>query len=133
VSRHSIVIEDFEHSAPASAIDIRNALAVERTRLAAERTYAAWLRTGLAALASGAGAHSLLEGIVSARLNRIISSVLILFAVFCFVAGVWREVLANRAWAGSAVSRMTPSILCVVSAVLTMMSLTVMVGLWHRR
>ena len=125
--------QDIEHSASGGGIDIRNALAVDRTRLAAERTYAAWIRTGLAALASGAGAHSLLEGIVSAGLNRMVSSVLILFAVLCFEAGVWREFLTNTAFPGSAVSRQLPIILGLASGALTLISLVVMVGVWHHQ
>ena len=124
--------KDVEHSAAAGDIDIRDSLAIDRTRLAAERTYAAWVRTGLAALASGAGAHSLLENLLSAWLNNIVSSVLILFAVLCFAAGVWRELLAEAAWPGTAVSRSAPFILYLASSALAIVSLIVMIGLWHR-
>jgi putative membrane protein len=83
------------------------------------------------ALASGAGAHSLLEGIVSVRLNRIVASFLVLFAVFCFGAGVWRELLANMAQPASAVARIAPIILGLASSALMLISLAVMVGVWH--
>ena len=118
---------------PVQSVDIRDALALERTRLAAERTYAAWVRTGIAALASGAGAHSLLERVVSARLNKTISCVLILFAVFCFAAGIWRESQANSASRGPAAARIAPIVLCIASAALIVISLAVMLGVWRRQ
>jgi putative membrane protein len=71
--------------------DRRTVLAADRTVLAAERTYAAWMRTGLAALASGIGAKALFENLVPDLLADGTSLVLILFAAFCFVAGVWRQ------------------------------------------
>ena len=62
-----------------------------RTLLAAERTYAAWVRTGLAALAAGIGAKALLQDLVHGWLVLTTSIVLIAFAEFCFIAGVWRQ------------------------------------------
>lgn len=71
--------------------DRRTELAADRTVLAAERTYAAWMRTGLAALASAMGAKALLDGHVPDALATAAAIVLLLFAQFCFVAGVWRQ------------------------------------------
>ena len=71
--------------------DRRTVLAANRTVLAAERTYAAWMRTGLAALAFGIGAKTLLEHHVPDWMASGTALVLELFAVFCFVAGVWRQ------------------------------------------
>ena len=71
----------------------RTQLAGDRTLLASERTYAAWLRTGLAALAAGVGARALLEDLVAPWLVVTASVVLILLAEFCFVAGVWRQLV----------------------------------------
>lgn len=73
--------------------DRRTQLAGDRTLLAAERTYAAWLRTGLAALASGVGAQALLEELVEPWLVASASIALILLAEFCFIAGVWRQLI----------------------------------------
>lgn len=70
----------------------RTRLAADRTMLAAERTYAAWMRTGLAGLAAGIGARTLLEGLVADWLGLATAVVLILFAEFCFAAGIWREI-----------------------------------------
>ena len=55
--------------------------------------YAAWLRTGLAAMASGIGAMALLEEVVEPWLAQASSVMLILLAEFCFVAGVWRQIV----------------------------------------
>jgi len=122
-------------SPPGPAMDsaeARNALAVDRTLLAAERTYAAWIRTGLAALASGAGAHSLLKGVLSERLDQIAATVLLLFAIFCFGAGVWRELRALSAWRKSDVPRFAPRILCLASAALALVAAAVIAGVWLR-
>ena len=73
--------------------DRRTQLAGDRTLLSVERTYAAWLRTGLAAMASGIGAMALLEEVVEPWLAQASSVMLILLAEFCFVAGVWRQIV----------------------------------------
>lgn len=67
-------------------------LAADRTALAFERTYAAWVRTGLVGLASGIGAARLLDGVVPPVVIRLATAALLLFALFCFVAAVWRIV-----------------------------------------
>jgi putative membrane protein len=69
----------------------RTQFASDRTLLAAERTYAAWVRTALAALASGIGARALGRGILPEWIGKGAASVLVLFAAFCLVAAVWRE------------------------------------------
>jgi uncharacterized membrane protein YidH (DUF202 family) len=81
--------------------DRRTELAADRTVFAAERTYAAWVRTGLVAMASGIGAKALLMGVLPQWLIIATGSILILFSVFCFGAGVWRH-LYPRAAAASA-------------------------------
>jgi putative membrane protein len=86
----AVSAETQEHSA-----DRRTQLAGDRTLLATERTYAAWLRTGLAALAAGVGARALLEGLVQPWLVMTSSVTLILLAEFCFIAGVWRELVRS--------------------------------------
>ncbi|MFZ2031049.1 MAG: DUF202 domain-containing protein [Vitreimonas sp.] len=71
--------------------DRRTVLAADRTVLAAERTYAAWIRTGLVALASGIGGRTLLEQQMPRWLALSAASIMILFAMFCFGAAVWRQ------------------------------------------
>lgn len=108
--------------------DRRTELAGDRTVLAAERTYAAWVRTGLSALASGVGAKALLGGIVAPWLIATTSIVLIVFAQFCFVAAVWRElygappppdIRSLPAWA-----------LIIFNGFLVIVSGAVVVGMW---
>src|SRR3954453_13934770 len=70
--------------------DRRTELASNRTALAAERTYSAWIRTGLFSLASGAGAKSVLGGLMPGWIIMADSTALIAFSVFCYVAAVWR-------------------------------------------
>jgi len=79
-----------------SSADRRTKLAADRTLLAGERTYAAWMRTGLAALAAGIGAKALLDKLVEPWLVMTASIVLLVFAEFCFIAGVWRELVGKE-------------------------------------
>src|SRR6476659_10790261 len=69
----------------------RTDLAGDRTLLAAERTYAAWVRTALAALAAGIGARALVKDILPAWVGKLTGTVLIVFAGFCLLAAVCRE------------------------------------------
>jgi len=110
----------------------RDELAVDRTVLAAERTYAAWVRTGLAALASGVGANSILAGTVPAWVSRLATTVLILCSVFCFVAGVWRELLAESTWPKSDVARIPPAILRITSGAMVVVAIAILLALWMR-
>ena len=71
--------------------DRRTTLSSDRTLLAAERTYAAWVRTALAALAAGVGARALVKDILPLWVGKLTGTVLIVFAGFCLVAAVWRE------------------------------------------
>ena len=66
-------------------------MAADRTLLAAERTYAAWVRTALSSLAAGVGARALLENVIPLWLAKLTESVLVIFAGFCLVAAVWRQ------------------------------------------
>src|SRR6478609_6606911 len=69
----------------------RTDLAGDRTLLAAERTYAAWVRTALAALAAGIGARALVKDVLPDWVGKVTGSVLVIFAGFCLVAAIWRE------------------------------------------
>ena len=100
----------------------RTVLSADRTVYAAERTYAAWMRTGLAALASGVGARSLLEGVVPEALIVFAGSLLILFSVFCFVAGVWREMVPGAINPTPEAPRLPPWILMLFTAGLVLVS-----------
>src|SRR3954468_2610282 len=71
--------------------DRRTELASNRTALAAERTYSAWIRTGLFSLASGAGAKSVLAGLMPMWIVLADASALIVFSIFCFCAAVCRR------------------------------------------
>jgi putative membrane protein len=109
--------------------DRRTVLAGDRTVLAAERTYAAWVRTGLAALAAGVGARALLKGIVPGWLIGITGSVLILFAAFCYVAAVWRQMA--RITPPRPDTRRLPSwLLILVNTCLTLTALAALIGIW---
>lgn len=107
----------------------RTELAGDRTILAAERTYAAWVRTGLVGLAAGIGARELLDGLVPGWLALGQASMLMLFAIFCFVAGVWRQLLRLDPEAPD-VARLPGWMLVGVNVFLALVTLSALVGLW---
>lgn len=110
----------------------RTELAGDRTIFAAERTYAAWVRTGLVGLASGIGARTLLEGLVPDWMVIAQASVLILFAVFCFIAGVWRQLFKVEPEAPD-IARLPGGVLIAVNVFLALVAATALVGIWVGR
>ena len=110
--------------------DRRTELASNRTLYAAERTYAAWVRTGLTALASGVGARPLLDPVLPSWLVGATGTILILFAAFCFVAAVWRELNPGARRPNPDVRKL-PSVLFVgVNAFLVLVSIAALIGIW---
>lgn len=109
--------------------DLRTRLAADRTVFAAERTYAAWVRTALAALASGVGGRAVLEQVVPLWLARAIGTVLILFAVFCLCAAIWRE-LYGAPEARARVIPLPRYLFLPLNFLLVLVTLAALVGVW---
>jgi len=107
--------------------DRRTELASNRTALATERTYSAWIRTGLFSLASGAGAKSVLAGLMPMWVVLADASALIAFSIFCFCAAVWRFNRSGATRPDPDVPRIAQRILLAMSAFLSMVSA---VALW---
>jgi len=114
-----------------SSADRRTKLAADRTLLAGERTYAAWMRTGLAALAAGIGAKALLDKLVEPWIVMTASIVLLLFAEFCFVAGVWRELVGKERPEPDA-PQLPAWLLLFFNGFLVLLGLAVLVGIVTR-
>lgn len=114
-----------------SSADRRTKLAADRTLLAGERTYAAWMRTGLAALAAGIGAKALLDKLVTPWLVIAASIMLLVFAEFCFVAGVWRE-LTGTARPEPDAPRIPAWLLIIFNGFTVLLGLAVLVGIATR-
>jgi putative membrane protein len=114
-----------------TSADRRTKLAADRTLLAAERTYVAWMRTGLASLAAAIGAKALLDKLVPDWLVLTSSIVLLLFAEFCFIAGVWRE-LAGKERPQPDAPQLPAWLLIVFNGFLVLLGLAVMVGIVTR-
>lgn len=110
--------------------DRRTILASDRTLLAAERTYAAWVRTGLAALAGGIGARALVKDILPDWVGQVTGSVLILFAGFCLIAAVWRELQGVPREPGPDIKPVPRSILVPMNLLLLLVALAALVGIW---
>lgn len=115
-----------------SSADRRTKLAADRTLLASERTYAAWMRTGLAALVSAIGAKALLENLVPGWLVLASSIVLLVFAEFCFVAGVWRELTGNSLRPDPDAPNLPAWLLVFFNGFLVLLGFVVMVGIVTR-
>ncbi len=119
--------------APArDSADRRTQLAADRTVFAAERTYAAWVRTGMVGLAGGIGARALLEGLVPGWMVLAQASVLMLFAIFCFVAGVWRQLFKVEPEAPD-IDKLPGWLLIAVNAFLALVAATALLGIWTGR
>ena len=110
--------------------DRRTELAADRTVFAAERTYAAWVRTGLVAMASGIGARALLMGTLPEWLVIATGTVFMLFSVFCFGAGVWRHLYPGPPPPIPDAARIHPTVLVLVNAILAMVSIAALIGIW---
>lgn len=116
------------------ADDPRILYAADRTVLAAERTYAAWVRTGLVALAAGVGAKTSLGSVLPEWVILFNATLLVLFAGFCFVAAIWRELKPGHdSPKRSDVRRLPAALLVVVNGGLLLVSLWALFGIWFAR
>lgn len=98
--------------------------------LAAERTYAAWVRTALAALAGGVGARALMHGVLPDWVGKLSGSVLVIFAAFCLVAAVWRELHGTAPPPAPDVRRVPASLLVPMTGLLLVVAIAAMIGIW---
>jgi putative membrane protein len=110
--------------------DRRTILAGDRTLLAAERTYAAWVRTALASLAGGVGATALTHGILPEWIGKLSGSVLIVFAGFCLVAAVWREIHGSPRPPMPDMRRVPIALLIPMNVLLLLVAVAAFVGIW---
>jgi putative membrane protein len=110
--------------------DRRTVLATDRTYLASERTYAAWVRTALAALASGIGARAVMHDILAQWAAKVIASVLVLFAAFCLVAAVWRQLQGITPPPHPDIRPIPNALLVPTNAVLLLVVIAALVGIW---
>ena len=127
ISRSARAVRE-SSAALADSSDRRTVLAGDRTLLAAERTYAAWVRTALAALAAGIGARALVKDILPEWVGKATGTVLIVFAGFCLIAAVWREL---QGIPGHADMKAIPKALLVpMNFLLLLVALAALVGIW---
>lgn len=105
-------------------------LAADRTLLAAERTYAAWVRTALSSLAAGVGARALLEHSVPLWLAQLTGSVLVLFAGFCLVAAVWRQLWRPQPRPDRELRPVPSALLVPLNGFLLLVAIAALIGIW---
>ena len=114
----------------ADSSDRRTILAADRTLLAAERTYAAWMRTALASLAGGIGATALARGILPGWVGKVSGSVLVIFAGFCLIAAVWRELHGISRATHPDIRPLPRALLLPVNFFLLLVAVAALVGIW---
>jgi len=114
----------------AESADRRTVLAGDRTLLAAERTYAAWIRTALAALAAGIGARALVKDILPAWVGQLTGTVLILFAGFCLLAAIWRELRGTPITPHPDIKPVPARLLVPMTLLLLLVTAAALVGIW---
>ena len=110
--------------------DRRTVLSGDRTLLAAERTYAAWVRTALAALASGVGARALMHDVLPEWVGKVSGSLLVIFAGFCLVAAVWRELHGTPPPPAPDMRRIPVALLVPMNGFLLLVAIAALVGIW---
>jgi putative membrane protein len=116
-----------------ASADRRTELAANRTVLAAERTYAAWVRTGLVSLAAGVGAKATLGRALPEWVVMLTGSVLVVFAAFCFVAAVWRELSPGASPPRPDVRCLPRVLLFALNGFLALVALAALFGIWFGR
>lgn len=114
----------------ADSADRRTVLAGDRTLLAAERTYAAWVRTALAALAAGIGARALVKEVLPDWVGKLTGTVLIVFAGFCLVAAVWREVCGAPLSLHPDIKKIPRALLVPMNFFLLLVAIAALIGIW---
>lgn len=114
----------------ADAADRRTILATDRTYLASERTYAAWMRTALAALASGVGARAVMSDLLPPWAGKLIASALVIFALFCLVAAVWRQLQGVKPPPHPDIRPIPHALLIPTNAILALVAFIILIGIW---
>src|SRR4029453_168926 len=110
--------------------DERTVLASDRTLLAAERTYAAWVRTALASLAAGIGAKALVKDVMPDWVGKLTGTVLVLFAGFCLVAAVWRELQGVSRTSTADLRPLPHALLVPMNFFLLLVAIAALIGIW---
>ena len=114
----------------ADGADRRTVLAGDRTLLATERTYAAWVRTALAALIAGVGSTAVFKEALPKLVGQLIGSVLIIFAGFCLIAAVWRELRGTPITPHPDIKPIPVALLVPMNFLLLLVAVAALVGIW---
>jgi putative membrane protein len=114
----------------ADSSDRRTTLAGDRTLLAAERTYAAWVRTAIAAIAAGIGARALAKDVLPQWVGKGTGTVLVIFAGFCLIAAVWREIRGAPRPPEPDIRTIPAVLLVPMNLLLLLVAIAALVGIW---
>ena len=83
-------------------------------------------------LAGGIGARARLDWLVPPWMATAQASVLMIFAIFCFCAGVWRQIFKVEPLAPD-IDRLPGWVLIAVNVFLSLVAATALVGIWIGR
>lgn len=128
--RRSATAVERSTSELSDSADRRTVLAGDRTLLAAERTYAAWVRTALASLAAGIGARALVKDTLPVWVGKLTGTILIIFAAFCLVAAVWRELKGAPTSPSPDIKPIPRALLVPMNFFLLLVALAALIGIW---
>jgi putative membrane protein len=106
-------------------------LASDRTVLASERTYASWLRTGCAALIAGLAVMRFMADVLNDWETRVITFLLIVFSIFCFMIATWRLRQLQKWLPYSEIPHLPFPMSVGLSAMLSVASLFALFALWQ--
>jgi putative membrane protein len=88
------------------------------------------MRTALAALASAVGARALMRDVLPDWAGKLSGSALVVFALFCLVAAVWRQIQGVNPPPHPDIRPIPNSLLIPTNAVLALVAIIVLVGIW---
>jgi putative membrane protein len=88
------------------------------------------VRTALAAIASGIGATALTRDVLPKWVGKASGSVLVVFAGFCLVAAVWRELHGITRVSPPDIRPIPRALLVPLNAFLLLVAIAALVGIW---
>ena len=88
------------------------------------------MRTALAALAAGVGARALVKDILPLWVGKLTGTVLIVFAGFCLVAAVWRELRGVPTTPQPDIPSIPRALLVPMNLFLMLVTLAALIGIW---
>jgi len=88
------------------------------------------MRTALAALASGVGARTVMSDLLPPWAGKVIATALVVFALFCLVAAVWRQLQGVKPPPHPDIQPIPHALLIPTNAILALVAIIILIGIW---